>query len=83
MTKVVDSHFESLQKAVDVKVLNNFNAMRLRIVLKMVEGDRVSLITDMKGISEALNEGGNIYKSCLLLPKFTIDLDKKIKEWEG
>lgn len=30
-----------------------------------------------------MNEGGEIYKSCLLLPKFTIEVDKKNKECEG
>lgn len=49
----------------------------------MVEGDRTSLITAMKDIQDTLDEGGNIYKSCLILPKFTINIDKKIKECEG
>lgn len=83
MLKAVDSHFESLEKVADVKVLNHFNAMRLRIVLRMVEGDRVNLITDVKAIQEALNKCRKIYKSCLLLSKFTIELDKKINECEG
>lgn len=81
--KEIDTHFESPKKVVDVKILNHFNAMRLRIVLRMVEGDRASLITYMKGIQEALKEGSKIYKSCLLLSKFTIEIFKKIKECEG
>ncbi|XP_059066371.1 uncharacterized protein LOC131857687 [Cryptomeria japonica] len=83
MVKLVDSHFESLEKATEVKALSHFNAKRLRTVLRMVEGDRISLITGVKGIQEALDKGGKIYKSCLLLLKFTIELDKKIKECEG
>lgn len=83
MLKAVDYHFESLEKVADVNILIYFNAMRLRTILRMVEDDRVSLITSVRSIREALNEGGKIYKSCLLLLKFTIDLDKKIKECEG
>lgn len=83
MLKLVDSHFVSLANATEAKVLSQFNAMRLRIILRMIEGDRASLITNMKGIQDGLEEGGKIYKSCLLLPKFTIDLDKKTKECEG
>lgn len=83
MLKSVDSHFDSLEKVAKGKVLSHFNAMRLRTILRMVEGNRVSLITDLKDIQEALDEGGKIYKSCLLLLKFTIELDKKIKECEG
>lgn len=67
----------------DVNILNHFNAMRLRTILRVIEGDRVSLIISVKGIKEALNEGSKIYKSCLLLPKFIIELGKKIKECEG
>lgn len=37
----------------------------------------------MKCIQDALDEGSHIYKSCLILPKFTIDIDKKIRECEG
>lgn len=83
MLKSIDFHFVSLQKATEGKVLIQFNAMRLQMILKMVEGDRVSLISNLKSIQEALDEGGKIYKSCLLLPKLTIEIDKKIKECEG
>lgn len=40
------------------------------------------LITVMKSLQDALDEGGQIYKSCLILPKFTIDIEKKIRECE-
>lgn len=49
----------------------------------MTESDRVSLITSMKGIQDALDEGGQIYKSCLIFPKFIMDIDKKIRECES
>lgn len=49
MLKAIDSHFESLEKVVDVNILSQFNAMRLRTFLRIVEGDRVSLITSVKG----------------------------------
>lgn len=81
--KSVDSYFESLEKTAKAKVLRNFNSMRMRTVLKMIEGDKKCLVTCVKGIQDALVEGGRIYKSCLLLPKFTIEVDKKIKECEG
>lgn len=79
MLKAIDSHFVSLEKVVDSKVLSHFNAMQLRIILKMVEGYRVSLTTSLKSIQKALDEGGKIYKSCLILPKFRIEIDKQIK----
>lgn len=83
MLKTIDSHFVPLEKATDGKVLKQFNPMWLRKGLKMVEGNRVSLISSLKTIQEALDEGSKIYKSCLILPKFTIEIDKKIKECEG
>lgn len=42
MLKAVDSHFVFIEKFMEGKVLSKFNAMRLRTILKMVEGDRVS-----------------------------------------
>lgn len=79
MLSVVDSYFESLEKAIDVRVLNKFNAMILETFLKMIEKDRASLITIVKVIQHELDEGGHIYKSCIVLPKFIIDIDKKTK----
>lgn len=64
MLNVVGSHFESLEKASDTKVLNQFNDMRLKTFLKMIGDDRVTLVTPMKSIQDALDEGGWIYKSC-------------------
>lgn len=83
MLNAIKSHFVSLERAEDAKIFTRFNPMRLRIILKMIEGDRVGLITDMKNIQDALDEGGQIYKSCLIFPKFIVDIDKKIKECEG
>lgn len=79
LLSVVGSHFESLEKAVDIKVLNQFNAMRLKIFFKMIEDDRVTLVTIMNNIQDALYEGDRIYKSCLFFPKFTIDIEMKIR----
>lgn len=50
MLKVVDSHFVSLEKVVEGKVLSQFNVIWLRMILKMVEGDRVSFISSLKTI---------------------------------
>lgn len=50
--------------------------MWLRTILKMFEGDRVIFIFSLKTIQEALDEGSKILKSCLLFPKFTIEIDK-------
>lgn len=79
----VESDFESLEKAVDEVALKRFNDMRLKTTLKAVEGDRVSLNTVVKSVEDALDEGGKIYKSCLILPKFIVDIDEKIRDHEG
>lgn len=50
MLKAVDSHFVSLEKVIEGKVLIQFNAMQLGTFLKMVEGDRASLISGLKTI---------------------------------
>lgn len=83
LLNVVGSHFESLEKAANIEVFNQFNAIKLKQFLKMIEYDRVSLVTSLKIIWDAIDEGGNIYKSCLIFPKFTIDIDKKIRECES
>lgn len=44
----------------------------------MIEDDRVRLNKGLQTISEALTKGGKIYKSCLILPKFMVDIDKQI-----
>lgn len=49
----------------------------------MIEDDRVSLVTNVKSIQDALDEGSQIYKSCLFFSKFTINSDKKIRGREG
>lgn len=50
---------------------------------KMIEDDRVRLNKGLQNISEALRKGGKIYKSCLILPKFTLDIDKQINVFQG
>lgn len=50
---------------------------------KMIGDDRVRLNKGLQTISEALSEGGNIYKSCLILLKFTLDIDKQISVSQG
>lgn len=61
LLNVVGSHFESLKKATYIKVLDQFNAMRLKIFLKKIEDDRVTLVTSMKTIRDALDDGGRTY----------------------
>lgn len=55
MLNAIESHFVSLEKVADARVLTQFNAMRLNFFLKMIEGDRVSFITTMKRIQDALD----------------------------
>lgn len=78
----MDTHFESLEKSVEVKVHNEFNAKRLRTLKRMIADDRASLDTCVKSMQDGLSEGDNIYKSCLSLSKFTKDIEKKSKEHE-
>lgn len=49
----------------------------------MIEDDRVRLNKGLQTISEALTEGDKIYKSCLIQPKFTVDIDKQIGICQG
>lgn len=42
----------------------------------MIESDKAQLDKKLKLIDEALQEGGTIYNSCLILINFTIELDK-------
>lgn len=83
MLHAVDSHFVSLEKVTDIIVWNIFNAIRLQSFFKVVEDDRAVLQSTVKSIEHALDEGNKIYKSCLILSEFTLDIDKKIKEYEG
>lgn len=78
----VDTHSESLEKFVEAKVHSEFNAKRLGTLKRMISDDRVVLDTCIKSTQDALSEGGNIYKSCLSLSKFTDDIEKKSKEHE-
>lgn len=83
MLNTINTHFVSLEKAVDESVHKRFNEMRLQNKLKEVERDRVSLKTSMKIVEETLNEGGKIFKSCLFLPKFTVEIDQQVRDLEG
>lgn len=49
---------------------------------KMIAKDRVTLDACVKSMKDALSEGGNMYKSCLSLKKFTKDIEKKSKDHE-
>lgn len=61
LLNVVGSHFESLEKATYIRVLNQFNAMSLKTFLKMIEDDKVTLDTSIKSIQDALDGGGRTY----------------------
>lgn len=50
---------------------------------KMIEDDRVRLNKGLQDISYALTKGGKLYKFCLILPKFTVDIDKQISVCQG
>ncbi|XP_059073528.1 uncharacterized protein LOC131874258 [Cryptomeria japonica] len=82
LLKSIDSHFVSLKKDTEAKLISVFNAKRMRTVLRMISGDKTKLVSCVKSIQDALVEGGKIYKLCLLLLKFTIEIEKKIKEHE-
>jgi hypothetical protein len=49
----------------------------------MIVNDRDSLSIWVKCIQGAIFEGGNIYKSCITMKKFTIDFDERIKDQEA
>lgn len=55
-----------------------FKEIRKQIFLKMIEDDRVTLNKRLQTISDTLSEASQLYKSCLILPKFTIDIDNQI-----
>lgn len=78
----VDNHFESFEKSPEEKVCNEFNARRLQKLKRIIVDGRVTLDMCVKSMQDSLFEDGNIYKSCLTLPKFTQDIEKKSKEHE-
>lgn len=82
MINSVDTHFESFEKFVEEKVQHEFNTKRLQNLKKMIANDKVTLDTCVKSMQEALSEGGNLYKSCLSLKRFTKDFEKNSKEHE-
>lgn len=72
----VSTHFESLEKLVEVRVRNEFDAKRFSEIIEMISNDRNLLDTCVKSIQNALSEGGNVYKSYLLSSKFVEDIQK-------
>lgn len=78
----VDSHFQSLGKPVKEKIYNEFYARRFQELKNMVANNRVTLDVGIKGIQDALSKGGNIYKSFLILSRFTQVIESKIKTHE-
>lgn len=44
----------------------------------MFDDDRVRLNKGLQVILDALTKGGKLYKSCLIVPKLIIDIDKQI-----
>lgn len=73
----VDSHFEYLKKFAEEKVRNEFDARRLCTLKNMISNDRATLCNCVKSLQDAITIGGNLYKSCLFLNKFTADIEKK------
>lgn len=49
----------------------------------MIEDERARLNRGLQTIFDALSEGGKIYKCCLILPKFIVDIDKQISVCQG
>lgn len=79
----VNTNFESLEKSTTKRVLDRFKEVHMQTFQKMIETDRVRLKKGLQTILEALTEGGKIYKSCLILPKFTVNIDKQIGICQG
>lgn len=67
----VDSHFQSFEKSDEEKVHNEFYARMLQTLKKIVADNKITLDIGIKCIKEALSKRGNIYKSCLMLSRFT------------
>lgn len=65
MLSVVNTNFESLEKAVDELAQKNFIEMYLQSLSKVIEGDKISLKIAVKSVEDALSEGGKIFKSCM------------------
>lgn len=57
--------------------------MRLQTYFKTIEVDREVLKYVVKSVEDALDEGEKWFKSSLFLPKFTTDIDKQIRDFEG
>lgn len=49
----------------------------------MIESDKTQLDKELKLIDEALQEGGKMYKSCLIWTNFTTELDNKIDTYKS
>ncbi|XP_059069826.1 uncharacterized protein LOC131046319 [Cryptomeria japonica] len=78
-----NKHFESFEKSTNEKVQNEFNAKRLQNLKRMIAKDKATLGECVKRMQDALSKGGNLYKSCLSLNKFTTDIEKKSKVHEN
>lgn len=78
----VNTHIESFEKSIEEKVRNDFNAKSVHTLKKMILRDRATLGDYMKSMQDAINEVGNLYKSCLSLGKFTVDIEKKSREFK-
>lgn len=79
----VDEHFESFERSVEEKVLNEFNANRLQNLKRMISKDKATLGECVKRMQDKLFVSGNLYKSCLSLNKFTTDIENKSKVHEN
>lgn len=79
----VNTNFDSLEKFATQKVLDKFKNVWMQNFQKMIEDDRVRLNKRLHIISDALSKGGKLYKSCLIFPKFTVDVNKQIGVCQG
>lgn len=55
--------------------MEKFNDAKVQTFLQMISNDKAQLDKELKLIDEALEEGGKIYKSCLILTNFTTKMD--------
>lgn len=82
MINSLDSHFKYFEDSTLVKVRKEFKEQRLDSLNKLITRDRKFLGPWIQHTQSAITKGGNVYKSCLILEKFTATNEKKIKEIE-
>lgn len=58
------------------KVLDKFKDVRIQKFWKMIEDEKVRLKKRLQIISDTLSEVGKLYRSYLIFPKFTVDIDR-------